>query len=456
MYIKIKKIRIYPAVILSVSTFGSMFSPVYAEEKPREQTFVVTAYYSPLQNQCCYFRGSYEEEIQFNGEGIKGADQTGVYPGMIAAPETYAFGTVIDLPGVGIGTVHDRGGRIIEWADNVHRIDLWMGYGEEGLARALAWGARKVTGTVYPVGSEAAPAEKFTLATFDADKSILTSIPKRDPIDVIALAEFGSKDYSAKLLQTSLRNLGYFTEQINGNFGPATKAALAKFLADYGLPGDGSSMNPLSSATLAVAQTITDKNLPVITIGTGQGTNGDNVRQVQKVLRYLGRYKGRTDGVYDQNLREAVTAFQIQAGVIKSSADAGAGRVGPATKNAIQKAWRARIVALKGKSLADKMELAALVKEERLPKAMLSKGDHGKDVSLLQEFLRDLGYLAAKDVTGTFGARTESALLKYQVDKKIIVSQDARGAGVFGPATKTVVTKDAVQSAWQKVRSGAL
>ena len=122
MYLEYARVRIYPAAVIMTSLVGSLFSPVYAAEKPHTQEFVVTAYYSPVPKQCCYFRGSYDEEITFNGNGIRGSDGTDVYPGMIAAPDSYAFGTVIDLPGLGIGTVHDRGGRIIEWGEDVHRI----------------------------------------------------------------------------------------------------------------------------------------------------------------------------------------------------------------------------------------------------------------------------------------------------------------------------------------------
>jgi hypothetical protein len=84
MYIEFLKVRLYPAAIVATSMMSSVFSPVYAVEKPHKQQFVITAYYSPVPNQCCYFRGNYDEEIAFNGKGTNGADGTPVYPGMIA------------------------------------------------------------------------------------------------------------------------------------------------------------------------------------------------------------------------------------------------------------------------------------------------------------------------------------------------------------------------------------
>ena len=67
---------------------------------------------------------------------------------MLAAPKTYPFGTRVMIPGLGVGEVHDRGGAILA-RKGYDRIDVWMGRGEEGLSRALNWGARLVEGEVY-------------------------------------------------------------------------------------------------------------------------------------------------------------------------------------------------------------------------------------------------------------------------------------------------------------------
>src|SRR3989338_7224095 len=142
MALHTKTLTLYPRTILLTSLLMSIVSPRAADSHDacdREQEFLVTAYYSPLPDQTRYYLGSYEADIAFNGRGIAVNDGTAVYPGMIAAPPEYAFGTRIALPDVGVvGTVHDRGGRIVVEGNGVHRIDLWMGRGEEGLARALA------------------------------------------------------------------------------------------------------------------------------------------------------------------------------------------------------------------------------------------------------------------------------------------------------------------------------
>jgi len=77
------------------------------------KTLMVSAYYSPLPAQRFYMRGSYEADKKLNGNGTNGADGTQVHVGMLAAPRTYPFGTQVKIPGLGVGTVHDRGGAIL-------------------------------------------------------------------------------------------------------------------------------------------------------------------------------------------------------------------------------------------------------------------------------------------------------------------------------------------------------
>lgn len=454
MYIEFLKVRIYPAAIVMTSMLSSVVSPVYADEKPHTQQFVVTAYYSPLPDQCCYFRGNYDEEIAFNGRGIAGADGTPVYPGMIAGPDTYAFGTVIDLPGIGVGTIHDRGGRIIEWGEDLHRIDIWMGYGEPGLARAMAWGVRTVKGTVYPLSTPNKPVEKFVLENFDADSKVLASLPKTDPTELVRMAALGDREYSVRILQSNLKELGYFAEAPTGQFGPVTQEALRKFQREYGIAGDGSSVTLETAAALQAVSGIQENNLPELALGLEKGATGADVRQAQKLLRYIGYYRGRTDGVFDQELKEAVTALQIRTGLVKAATDQFAGRIGPGTRAAILKEWKVKVVAAKSKALARKMDLTDRVKSEDMPKKFLAKGDKGKEVKLLQSFLIDAGYLDPKDATGTFGGRTSAALTKYQLDRKIVATQSAKGAGVYGPATRIVISQDMVAMKWNEVRSG--
>jgi peptidoglycan hydrolase-like protein with peptidoglycan-binding domain/3D (Asp-Asp-Asp) domain-containing protein len=454
MYYEVAKARVYPLAITLSTLVGSIFSPVYAAEEPYHQEFVVTAYYSAKPNQCCYFRGNYDDEITFNGRGTNGADGTPVYPGMIAAPPTYAFGTRITLDGLGTATVHDRGSRIIEWGEDLHRIDIWMGYGEEGLARALAWGVRRVKGTVYPVGWDTAPTENLALSTFPADTGLLATLPKPDPLKVLMLAKAGDDSVAVRALQSNLQSIGYFKGSITGTFGDVTRQSLKAFLMDARISGDGTEVTEEIAAALSVATEIKDENLPDLSIELSMGSRGDDVKQVQKLLRFLGFYRGRTDGIFDRDVRDALIVFQQRQGIIGAESDTGAGRVGPVTRQAMLTSWRSKIVSMKTPIALSKMHLASSLREAGLlPGKTLVLGDRGKDVRLLQAFLADHGYLdQAKDVTGTFGNRTFQGLLRYQMDSKIVSSETAHGAGVFGPATRSVAFSQIVATSWNRVR----
>jgi 3D (Asp-Asp-Asp) domain-containing protein len=149
------------AALTLVFQFAILVPATGAESMPMEKRkLLVTAYYSPLPDQDFYIRGSYEADIRLNGRGTNGADGTEVYVGMLAAPRTYPFGTRVSIPGLGVGEVHDRGGAILAGKD-YDRIDVWMGHGEEGLARALNWGARVVEGEVYFTAHQVEPGLSF-------------------------------------------------------------------------------------------------------------------------------------------------------------------------------------------------------------------------------------------------------------------------------------------------------
>src|SRR3990167_3854949 len=97
---------------------------------PYKQTFIVTGYYSPLPGQEHYVTGSYESDVYLNGRGTNGASGSEVFPGMLAAPKSYPFGFKIDIPGVGISEIQDRGGAIVNAGERGHeydRLDIWMG-----------------------------------------------------------------------------------------------------------------------------------------------------------------------------------------------------------------------------------------------------------------------------------------------------------------------------------------
>lgn len=457
MQISVFNTRIYPVTIFLTTLAGSIFSPVHAADKPFTQDFVITAYYSPLPDQCCYFRGSYGEEITFNGNGTNGADGTEVYPGMLAAPPAYAFGTRIALPGIGIGTVHDRGGRIIEWGDDAHRIDIWMGSGEAGLARALEWGVRRVRGTVYPLGTDA-PAEKFSLDTFPSVTTHLGALMKTDDTLLMLGLTAGEQAYAVRVLQQNLKDLGYLNGGGTDLFGPATQDALKRFQADYSVKGDGLVIDDRTNAALIAARDMQNIRLPLLKAGLRRGSRGQDVMQAQKLMRYLGYYKGRTDGKYSDTLRDAVTEFQIAAGVLKNANSSGAGAIGPVTKEAVLQAWKRKQIVREAGHVQTRIKVAQSVRDGGLATKTLTKGDKGPAVLSVQRLLVDAGLLKGEEIGGYFGQKTHEAVIQYQIAKGIIAKATDKSAGVFGPATRKMMVKEAIERGIAKAREvgGAL
>ncbi len=189
------------------------------------QTFQVSAYYSPLPNQYAYVSGSYAQDLRMNGNGTHGADGTAVYVGMISAPSKYSFGTKIYIPGLGVGTVHDRGG-VIYSTKGYDRLDIWMGYGDEGRIRALKWGRQMVEGEIVDVNTQEGFVFDGVVVT-DENKNI-------------------SVDYFRTNLWLSIQNTGEIKKEIKkiqeflgsrqtGYYGGRTQKFVLDFQLQYGI-----------------------------------------------------------------------------------------------------------------------------------------------------------------------------------------------------------------------------
>lgn len=407
--------------------------------EPYEQNFVISAYYSPLPNQRVYFRGSFEADKRLNGNGTNGADGTQVYPGMIAAPKSYPFGMKIEIPGMGVGAIHDRGGAIVEAGKRAiatyDRLDVWMGRGEEGLARALQWGVRTVTAKVYPASHLIA--ESFTL-------------PAMNPVFVADLQSGDSGD-DVQRLQEELKTYGYYRRPVDGFFNSETAKALLGYQlarrivssandAGAGILGPQSREslnaeifqrtwrppNSLLARTNAVsgsgsAVIVTNSRFPV-TLSIGD--SGERVRDMQIALTETGFYECEINGIYDEMTEDCVFAFQTENGILADRDEHGAGYFGKQT--------RATLVSL----LEERDEkLNSLIAAE-MPTGTSQPGESGKVVTKLQEGLQKLGYFEG-EVSGEYDETTVAALASFQAAQEIIASVTSYGAGYFGPKTLT-------------------
>ncbi len=417
------------------------------------QDFVISAYYSPLPNQTRYLRGSYENDIKLNGRGTNGADGTEVFMGMIAAPKSYSFGTLIDIPELGIGAVHDRGGAIIEKGD-YHRIDIWMGSGDQGLSRALNWGMRRIIGKVYFEKDIIATNLDFT--KIPATLPIVTNI-KKDQAKVGLISKtlaFDIIDEQVVTLKEALKNLGYFSGETQNNyFGKDLESSIVRFQIDKKIISDTSSYGAGHvglKTREALLDEIVNNNIVIktpsekvtsvqikIQDGISKISSEDNAENLKVILSNLGYYEGIIDTKYSDDLFSAIFAFQKDNNILKNETDSGAGIFGPKTKEALEKTLtqrkekisnfpKHRTIVFDGEKEENSFQASVVPKDVSFPavrfnitKQQFAIGDKGENVEKLQAFLAQKGILKDEYITGYFGPITENAvsMLRTEVIK---------------------------------------
>ena len=120
-----------------------------------------------------------------------------------------------------------------------------------------------------------------------------------------------------KQLQQRLKDLGYYSGDVDGQYGTGTQTAVTAFQAQHGLKSDGVA----GEQTLAIlysesAQTFVPTPTPSATPAMlSSGSSGDEVKALQSRLQQLGFYSGVLDGDYGKGTRAAVKLFQAQHGL---------------------------------------------------------------------------------------------------------------------------------------------
>lgn len=363
--------------VLAISgvLLGGNPSEVSADELiyPYTQTFTISAYYSPLEGQEYYVTGSYSGDITLNGSGVNSADGTPVYPGMIAAPSSYEFETKMYIPGVGIVAVHDRGGAILEAGERDYaydRLDIWMGYGDAGLERALNWGVRDVEVTVYGVDPNIEE-EVYLEGYSEAEKFIKATVlaPQLFESDVW----YGSEGDDVLKLQEYLAIWGYYSGELSGYYGDETMEAVFSFQVDNGVVGGWEDfgaghfgINSRKAMDQMMAEVDIEAELEKIeffyeglemiqkyedlaeepdyfTDYLVFGDRGDDVYALQMELKTLGYFLLEPTGYYGEVTEHSVFKLQQRWGLVASMDDPGAGTVGPQTRSMINEVIGDRI-----------------------------------------------------------------------------------------------------------------
>ena len=148
------------------------------------------------------------------------------------------------------------------------------------------------------------------------------------------------------------------------------------------------------------------------------GNNGDDVRSLQEIL-IKGGYldEGNNTGYFGPLTKNALATYQLEYGIYPAS-----GNFGPLTRASIFNVNKSSTDNVGKKYLAGTLEFGAV----------------GDEVRTLQRILASISSIYPEGViSGYFGEKTLSAVKKFQLEYKVILSEQDAGYGVVGPKTRS-------------------
>ncbi len=130
----------------------------------------------------------------------------------------------------------------------------------------------------------------------------------------------GDNGIAVKSIQEKLKQLGYYSGKIDGDYGSGTKKAVKAFQKAKGLKQTGNvNSTTLKKINDAMSSSSTSSSSSETSSGDGKtckpGDKGEAVKAVQKKLKSLGYYSGSIDGDYGNGTKSAVKAFQKANGL---------------------------------------------------------------------------------------------------------------------------------------------
>ncbi|HPJ02125.1 MAG TPA: peptidoglycan-binding protein [Candidatus Limiplasma sp.] len=162
--------------------------------------------------------------------------------------------------------------------------------------------------------------ERSATPTPTADTSSMLYVtidPNNTPAPTATVLKRGMQNDTVKKMQQALKDLGYYSGVVDGQFGDGTASAVMLFQAQHGLSDDGlAGTDTLTLLYSSGAQTYRPTPTPTATPSViRKGEHSDRVTAVQQRLLELGFYSGEIDGQFGNGTEEAVRLFQRQNGL---------------------------------------------------------------------------------------------------------------------------------------------
>ncbi len=460
--------------------------------------FVVTAYYSPLPNQKNYLTGNYESEIRLNWAGIRWASWKWVFSWMLAWPKTYAFWTKIYLEWLGVWEISDRGWAIVpawnRWYSH-DRLDVWVGYGDEWLQRALYWGKRTVKWNIIDSNTE---------VTLDYNKILSpnwTTSWLKPKEDVFSYALWiGSDSNNVKKLQQFFKDLWLYNWELNWIYNEEIISIVYNFQIDNDIVSSKNDswagywwnitrdkfkkaylnweFDDIKTQKIEIKQETKEQteqeNKQIIVVKEEvkqviveqKQVNDElsifnlplswleNTKKLQSILKELSLYNWELTWNYN-DITESIYNFQVNEWLVKSVWDTWAWFYGPKTRES-----------LKNKYLDYKKQLEEEIKlkqeEEKRRKELEDKYKEIEKIALqkveiktkniywakfwevsprvrdLQLTLKELGYFNEKD-TAIYWEKTKQSLALFQLENNLIDSIDSQYAWILWERTLSLM-----------------
>ena len=209
----------------------------------------------------------------------------------------------------------------------------------------------------------------------------------------------GSRGTAVKELQQRLKELGYYDNSCDGNYGNVTVKAVKAFQKKNGLDqtgiADSDTQKKLYSDSAVTAKGTTASssttNTTTSTDTLRKGSSGTAVKQLQTRLKALGYYSTTCDGDYGARTVKAVKAFQKKNGLTQT---------GTADSATLEKLYSDSAIAAKESTTNDTT-------------TTLKRGSKGTAVKTLQTRLKALGYYNSV-LDGEYGSGTVTAVKAFQ------------------------------------------
>lgn len=227
----------------------------------------------------------------------------------------------------------------------------------------------------------------------------------------------GATGAGVKALQSALKELGFFSGAVDGNFGPATYQAVVAMQQKNKYPATGIvdanlqaflyNGKPLNNTGKAV-QVKTLAPIEGVTVSVGK--QGELVERIQIRLTELGYYHGEVSGTFDTKTSTATKTFQKKNGL---TAD---GKAGVKTVEMLfgGDALSAQATPTPKPTATPKPTPVPTPRPTlKAPTAKVQRGSSGNNAKMVQKRLEDLHYYTGK-VDGKFGSDSEKALKAFQ------------------------------------------